>query len=505
MFNQVHFKIPKKNVFNLSHEKKLTCKMGRLVPIMCEEVIPGDTWQMNSEILMRLAPMLAPVMHRVDVHVHNFFVPNRLIWNEWEDFITGGEDGTANPVMPYLKLDSGAIAGSLADYLGCPTNTDWPTTANINALPFRAYHTIYNEYYRDQNLQDKTPVAKTSGEDPNTIYMINTAVRAWEKDYFTSALPWTQRGGQVEIPLLGSAPVVLADNTDWASLKNTNRTQATDSALRTEQGNLRGAGDFPLVIDPNGSLEADLTDVTSATIAELRNAVKLQEWLEKNARGGSRYIEQIKQHFGVTSSDARLQRPEYLGGGKTPIVMSEVLQTSSTDSTSPQANMSGHGVSAGSSMRWRRSFEEHGYIISIMSVLPKTAYMQGFRRHFLKDDKFQYFWPEFAHIGEQEVMKSELYHDYTTAPNKEAFGYQSRYSEYKFIPSSVHGDFKESLLYWHMGRKFSSMPNLNSQFITSDATERIFAVEDNSDKCYVQIYNDVKAIRPIPRFSNPSL
>lgn len=509
MFNQVQFRKPKRNVFNLSHERKFSMKMGELTPIFCEEVIPGDSFKINSEVLLRMAPMLAPVMHRVNVFTHYFFVPNRIIWNDWEDFITGGEDGTSNPVLPYVNTGGTQFkSGTLPDYLGCPTADSASVYTSINALPFRAYQAIYNEYYRDQNVQDSVEFSKESGQE-SSANLFPIRKRCWEKDYFTSALPWTQRGGAVELPLLGDSQVNLVLPSSNQRIVDGNGDPVTSvNALQTNAvtGTLTGdkSVGLPAYLDPNGTLEADLSNVTGATISELRNAVKLQEWLEKNARGGSRYIEQILQHFGVRSSDSRLQRPEYLGGSKNPVVISEVLQTSES-STSPQANMAGHGVSAGNSPSFSRSFEEHGYIIGIISVLPKTCYQQGFRRHLLKDDKFQYFWPEFAHIGEQEVMNSELYHDYTAGVDKTAFGYQSRYSEYKYIPSSVHGDFKDSLNYWHMGRIFDSKPNLNASFVQSNPTQRIFAVTDDSAKLYAQVYNDVKAIRPIPRFSNPQL
>lgn len=511
MFNQVQFRKPPKNVFNLSHERKFSMKMGQLVPILCEEIIPGDSFKINAEVLMRMAPMLAPVMHRVNVFTHFFFVPNRLVWNEWESFITGGEDGLASPVIPYLDLVTSLPAGSLGDFLGCATPSGETVPARVNALPFRAYQMIYNEYYRDQNLEDKIDFGHDSGE-AGGVELAPLRTRAWEKDYFTSALPWTQRGGEVQIPLLGDAPVIMNDVSNATGVytkSGANPSEGTTLVTKSDGGGpeqhvSNSAESEYFKFDPNGTLEADLSAVTNTTITELRNAVKLQEWLEKNARGGSRYIEQLKQHFGVTSSDARLQRPEYLGGSKNPVIISEVLQTSES-ATSPQANMAGHGVSAGNSPSFNRSFEEHGYIIGIVSVLPKTTYQQGFRRHLLKNDKFQYYWPEFAHIGEQEVMKSELYHDFSTAVDKDAFGYQSRYSEYKFIPSSVHGDFKNTLNYWHMGRIFDSLPNLNADFIHSDPTNRIFAVIDESDKLYVQVYNNIKAIRPISRFSNPQL
>lgn len=513
IFNQVQITKPKRNVFNLSHDKKLSMSMGDLVPILCQEVLPGDSFQVNTESLIRLAPLISPMMHRVNVSTHFFFVPNRLVWNDWETFITGGQSGTLTPVHPTIETKLFLQTGSLADYFGIPV-LDPPILGThkaikISALPFRAYQLIYNEYFRDQTLQDEVLFSLDSGNTNDEQTLLTLRKRCWEKDYYTSSLPFAQRGAEVRLPLTGNAPIISTEGNAWNIVRNPDGSLATDTQYLKGAANTgylqEDGGQFPLRIDPNGTLEADLQNVTAATIVELRRASRLQEWLEKNARAGYRYIEQIFSHFGVKSSDARLQRPEYLGGGKTPILISEVLQTSSTDSTSPQANMSGHGVSAGNTHQFKRNFEEHGFIIGIMSVLPKTTYQQGIPRQYVKFDKFDYFWPEFANIGEQPVFNSEVYHDYSSEFDYEEFGYQSRYCEYKYTPSSVHGDFRNTLLFWHMGRKFDSKPMLNSSFVEANPTERVFAVEDNSHKLYVQLHHNIKAIRPLPYFSNPSL
>ena len=521
LFQQIVGNKPRRNAFDLSHERKFSMNMGDLVPILCEDVLPGDTFQLNTEIMIRLAPMLAPIMHRVNVFTHFFFVPNRLIWDEWEEFITGGTDGEDQPLMPYMvcQTESQCLApGTLADYLGHATIPQVPEGpgARLNALPFRAYLMIYNEYYRDQNLIEEIPNPINSGLT-SVLQLSVLRKRAWEKDYFTSALPWTQRGGSVSLPMSGNAPVVLA-NTDNVQVMRTgslsesatgnvsvdNTNPDLQAALHTTSGSI--------YMDPAGTLEADLANVNATTIEELRRATKLQQWLERNARGGARYIEQILAHFGVRSSDARLQRPEYLGGGKSPVVISEVLQQSGmstvggeTINQTPQGEMTGHGIAVGKSHRFKKFFEEHGQIIGIMSVLPKTAYMQGTRKHLKKEDKFDYFFPEFAQLGEQAVSNKEIYEDYI-APES-TFGYQSRYAEYKYIPSSVHGEFREdSLMYWHMARDFDAEPVLNGEFVEADPTNRIFSVLDaDVAKLYVQVYHNLKAIRPIPTFNNPSL
>lgn len=527
LFTQIIGNKPKKNAFDLSHERKFSMNMGELVPILCEDVIPGDTWRLNTEVLIRFAPMLAPVMHRINVYTHFFFVPNRLIWDEWELFITGGRTGDEpQPEFPHLIVNDGYGAkvghGSLADYLGTATTDGAPSgSAQISALPFRAYQLIYNEYYRDQNLEEPNEFFKGSGAvDWFDDDIGDMQQRAWEKDYFTSALPWTQRGGDVHLPINGHAPVFLKDelgqeqivvqqNLDPAPVQ-------VQLAARANEGTLvsNSSPGSEYLLDPAGTMEADLSEATGTTIEELRKATKLQQWLERNARGGARYIEQILSHFGVQSSDARLQRPEYLGGGKTPVSISEVLQTSATNSDvqnadTPLGEMGGHALASGNSHRFKKFFEEHGYIIGIISVLPKTAYMQGTRKHFLKNDKFDFYFPEFAQLGEQPVEIRELYDDFGTNVPK-TFGYQSRYAEYKYIPSTTHGDFKkDGLMHWHMAIDYDDEPVLNNDFVKSDPTTRIFAVteEEPSDeqKLWVQVYNNIKALRPIPKFNNPSL
>jgi hypothetical protein len=513
IFSEVQFKKGKKTLFPMMHDRKFSMNMGELVPILCEEVIPGDTWRCKSEAIVRMAPMLAPIMHRLNIQTHFFFVPNRLVWDDWEDFITGGPTGTSNPVSPYIDF-SGAYGewmknGSLLDYLGGATRDIAPTvSARISALPFRAYSLIYNEYYRDQDLETEIVISKDSGNASANTDVLELRNRAWEKDLFTSARPFTQKGAEVQVPLIGDAPILFdrtAGTGRWVH-DNTGDQLATGAATMVDNlgDTMIQSGGERGEYDPNGTLEADLSSATSTTIADLRNAARLQEHLEKNMRGGSRYIEQMLVHFNVVSDDARLQRPEYLGGGKVPMMISEVLQTSET-ATTAQGNLSGHGVSAGSSPYWKKFFKEHGYIIGIMSVMPKTSYYQGFRRYLLKDDKYDYFFRDFEHIGEQGIYPAELYHDYDDTVNKGTFGYNMRYYEYKYIPSSVHGDFKNSLEYWHLGRKFASSPTLNKNFVLADPDDRIFAVQDGSDKLYCQVYNDVSAIRSMSRFSNPQL
>lgn len=514
LFQQVQFSKPKKNLFDLSHEKKLTMNMGDLVPILLNEVVPGDKFRVNTESLIRLAPMVAPVMHRCNAYIHYFFVPNRLLFDGWETFITGGEDGKQTAAMPNILLTESQgtqlSKGNLSDYLGVPTYdlTSWGTNVRVSALPFRAYQLIYNEYYRDQNLIPKVEVNKTSGEVGSTerTSLLTLRKRCWEKDYFTSALPWSQRGDEVLLP-----------NTTEVSYKPVSDVRAEFGGTPTDDTAFSsdGTGKFHVSANWDGTASGTPGRIeniegleTQITINDLRRSARLQEFLEKTARGGSRLTEVIRAFFGVTSSDARLQRPEFLGGGKTPITISEVLATFGSETTGtsgPLGTMGGHGIAMGNTNKFTRFFEEHGWVIGIMSVLPRTAYQNGLPKHFMKFDKFDLYWPTFAQLGEQEVMNYELFWDYRV-DNSGTFGYQSRYAEYKYAPSTVHGDFRDDLDFWHMGRKFDTPPALNASFVTADPRQDIFAVTDpDVHKLYVQLYNDVKALRPMPYFNNPIL
>lgn len=528
IFNKILIRKPKKSVFNLSHEVKLTMNMGTLVPFMCEEVLPGDTWQVDTEMFIRFSPLVAPIMHRVNVKSYFLFCPNRLIWEDWRDFITGGEDGTFTAVPPFIRIQASTFPindswknslisnGSLMDYFGMPTkekNATLGTSYNVSALPFRAYNLIWNEYFRNQNLQNARVISLNSGEQTNPEGLMELLHKNWELDYFTSALPFAQRGPVVPIPLDGDLSVQFKPG-PMAQAKNVNGQTGTN--LADGRVNLEGSvnkglyddGGTPMTIDNSSNLHVPInSNSLSSNINDLRTAYRLQRWLENNARAGSRYIEQILSHFGVRSSDARLQRPEFLGGGQSPVIISEVLQNSQTSSTSPQGNMAGHGVSVGNTHKFRKYFEEHGFIIGLMCVIPRTSYQDGFRKQFIREDKFDYYFPEFANLGEQAIEKRELYFNPSSnsAPDTSLFGYQQRYSEYRYIPSSVHGDFKGNLSYWHLGRKFSETPSLNSSFVTCNPRTNIFAVTDNSvDHLWVQLYNNVTAKRAMPKFVIPN-
>lgn len=515
LFNSIQVKRPKKSKFDLTHERKFSLEMGKLVPIMCTSVVPGDRFRVNTESLVRFAPLLAPMMHRVNVTTHWFYVPNRILWNEWEDFITGGVDGDLAPVPPRTEITEASksyfVTGSLADYLGIPV-TDGQTVAapgvSLNSLPFRAYAQIYNDYFVDQNVGTKIDFPKTSGPLDDISLIGNLKTRAWEKDYFTSALPWAQRGPEVLMPFEGQ--VQYRDNALFFDPLSTTEPSGQYTAQPT--GAADGKSHVTASANAGAALGIDNIESvsgTGTTITDLRRAARLQEWYEKNATGGARYIEQILAHFGEWVPDARLQRAEFLGGSTQPVSVSEVLsnfQFSGDAEGLPQGNMAGHAISVGGRNGFSRKFQEHGWVIGIMSVLPRTAYQNGLPKDFSRFDKFDYLWPEFAQIGEQEIKNAELYVDWTNPTNNDGtFGYNSRYSEYKYIPSTVHGQFKSSLSYWHMGRIFSSAPVLNESFVTADPTKRIFAVETEPQHLYVQVLNKVDAVRPLPYFGTPRL
>ena len=523
IFSEIQNEKLDSNQFNLTHDKKLTTQFGRLTPCFLMDCVPGDQINVKTNLMIRMAPLTAPVMHRVRAYVHFFFVPNRLVWDQWENFITAGEDGTAAPSWPYIELNLNASTNpksGLLDYLGVPARSEVENNwiREVSAIPAAAYNLIYNEFYRDQNLQDRIPDQLSSGENTHAHYR-DTQQRAWQHDYFTSALPFVQKGPGAMIPFAidDQADIVLKEEPgrqiifDQGNGLPTISVSPQNLEARGSSGdNALNTGTRDVVLDVSDSHEVDLADsISVASIVDLRRAFKLQEFLEKQARGGSRHVEFLQVHFNVRSDDARLQRPEFLGGSSTPVKISEVLQTSeSNDSVTPQGNVAGYGMGIGTAKPNKTyNVKEFGYMMGILSIMPEGSYQQGIPRHLLRSDRFDYYFPSFAHIGEQAIWNDEVKVDGTKTQGRETWGYIPRYSEYKFIPNTVHGDFRNTLDFWHLGRKFNDLPALNDDFITMKPEEvnRIFAVQDESDNLWCQVLNETKARRKMPVFGNPKL
>ena len=526
IFSHVKIRKNKRRNFNLGHEVKFTTDFGKLIPIYWNYFEPTSVFQMRTEIMCRVAPMLAPLMHRVNVHVAGFKVPLRLVMNEFEDMITGGPDGTLEPPYPKITVSSPQVSliqsGSLADYIGVPFNGLGDYTFDLPA--FTAYQLIWNEYFRDPNLQDEINLdnVKTSGihnaNVPSHAEVLKLRNVCWEKDYFTSALPFAQRGEPVKIPGSVDMSYLPYDATDPdhgpTTIKGFPANPATGERVTigynsdADQYFLQG-GQNALMVDNSGQLRGSI----NATINDLRLAQRVQRWLERNAVGGARYVEQILAHFpGARNLDARLQRPEYLGGGRVPLVVSEVLQTSEATEQSAQGTMAGRGVANGIGSAFKTKMDEHCIVMVLLWIRPKSAYQQGLPRKLQINNKFDFPWPEFGNLGEQEVLNSEIYYNPSLPEsNDETFGYQSRYAQYKYEPNRVHGAFKDTLNFWHLGRIFGSTPVLNGNFVSLNDSNlyRIFAVENDGvlgqdlNHFWFQIYNNIKVNRPLPYYGTP--
>lgn len=474
---------------NLSHYRVSSFDMGELIPCNLLEVLPGDTIQMGTSVMLRAAPLLSPVMHPVTVRLHHWFVPHRLIWTDWENFITGGPDGANASVFPTRSL--APAVGELGDYLGLPTGA----TNTVSMLPFRAYALIWNEWYRDQDLQTPLAISRASGADATTNILLQNC--DWEKDYFTSSRPWQQKGPAITIPLVGTAPVV-SGGTGYPTLNAPSgvvqlSSQAATSALHLNVSQPSLAA--PLTWSDPG-LQVNLTGVSAIQVTALRQALSMQRFEEARAKFGSRYVEYLR-YLGVRSSDARLQRPEYLGGGRQTIQFSEVLQTA--EGTNPVGTLRGHGVSGMRTNRFRRYFEEHGYIMSLISVRPKTVYVNGLPRTWNRRIKEDFWQKELQHIGQQPVLNKEVYGSHSSRDG--IFGYQDRYDEYRRQESNVAGEFKTTLNFWHMGRIFAADPALNASFVSAVPTERTFAVP-SADVIYAMTRHSIQARRLVSREGN---
>lgn len=525
--NSVQLRAPNRNVFDMSYDHKTTLNMGELIPIHWQEVLPSDNYKMSSEQMLRMMPMVAPVMHKVDVSVHHFFVPYRILFDKFDDFLGGmSNPGGIFPALPTIASSEGPITierGSLGDYMGLPLGT---ITDPLQALPLAAYQMIWWEYYRDQNLvQQELGMdfenwiqLQEGQQDPTTTgRLLSLHRRAWEKDYFTAQLPFAQKGDSVGIPISGIIPVEYDPTGVGIKLGNWERQDLPGTPITNQtsmQTNSLGVtyftpGNIVGNYNPQDTLYVDLANATGieTTINDFRTAYAMQRWFELAALGGTRLKELIYTHFAIVSPDARLDRPEYLGGSKTAMVISEVLQTSETSDESPLAGMAGHGISVGGGRDFNYFVKEHGIVISLMSVMPKPAYQQGIAKAWSRLDPLDFFWPTFQHLGEQEVKSKELYYySGDDELNNETFGYLPKYEEYRHNLPRVSGDFRTSLDFWHLGRIFEERPYLNSQFIECTPSKRIFAVEDEAEHSIVaHIYHKIRVSRPIAKFGTPGL
>ena len=491
-----------RSVFNRDHGLKTTFDAGMLIPIFYDEALPGDTFQMDANGFGRLATPINPFMDNLYIETFFFAVPYRLVWDNWEKFC--GEQTNPGDSTDYLvpTTTTTATNSTLYDYFGVPTDV----ALTFNNLCGRAYNLIYNDWFRDENLQNSVTVDK--GDGPDTASNYTLLKRGKRHDYFTSALPWPQKGDAVTLPLGTSAPIVQD-----GAINNQNITLlAQDPPGTYTVGGLNTAGSNGYITSTVPSnpapLYADLSDATAATINQLREAFQIQRLYEKDARGGTRYTEVIQSHFGVTSPDARLQRPEYLGGGKDRINVNPIAQTSSTDTTTPQGNLSGYATTGFMGHKFSKSFTEHSVIIGLANVFADLTYQQGLPRHFSRQTKFDFYWPALAHLGEQSILNKEIYAQGTTADNS-VFGYQERYAEYRYKPSFVTGqmrsNFAQSLDTWHLAQDFGSLPALNASFIEENPpVDRVTAVA-NYPNMILDMYFKLKCARPMPTYGVPGL
>lgn len=543
LFSQIPRAQISRSVFDRSHGWKSTFDSGYLVPFLVDEVLPGDSYKVKFNFLARLSTPVVPTMDNLFVDTFYFFVPYRLLWKHWEQF--NGQQDYPGASTDYLVPQTSAPAeggfpvGSLEDYFGLPTGV---TGIKANELAARAYALIWNEWFRDENLQNPinlssyAEISSASGlddvglGDAGFVGSHKLLRRGKRHDYFTSALPWPQKGPGVELPLNGNAYIVrdgdkafaLGDAANTYSVGFSYNGERGQLSKRLDSGDVAGTNKFaqgtgsdftaPL-LGYAGGLVADLSSVTAATINSLRQAFQLQKLYERDARGGTRYTEILRSHFGVVSPDSRLQRPEYLGGSESPVIINPVVQNSATGSTgaeTPQGNLAAYGIASSTSAKhgFTKSFVEHGIIIGLLNVRADLTYQQGIPRMFSRRTRFDFYWPVLAHLGEQAILNKEIYAQ-GTAADDDVFGYQERYAEYRYFPSMITGKLRstdpQSLDVWHLSQKFDSLPTLSAQFIQDNPpVSRILAVQ-NEPQFIIDSYIEMKCARPMPVYGVPGL
>lgn len=546
--------------FDRSHVYKTTFNSGKLIPVFVDEVLPGDTTRMSVNYFARLATPIKPIMDNIYLDWFFFFVPNRLVWEHWQNFCFEQEDpdDSTDYVIPTTMANdnkNNTYVGSLWDYFGLPINTS-STIAGINALPFRAVYLIWNEWFRDENLQKSVKIQKGDtneildssrvSDQPSWLFKSGTGIfpgypcppRGKRHDYFTSALPWTQKGPGVSIGLAGTATLVDPSPVSGYFVQQSNNSLAAaqlqkdggvhdvftgNGSLTYQSGGystsiaghaINSSGTATVTAQPGSSwlsksAYADLDSSSIFTINSLRTAFQMQKFYERLARGGSRYTEVLRSFFGVVSPDARLQRPEFLGSFTKMVNVNPIAQTSATDNTSPQGNLSAYGVTASRFHGFTKSFVEHGYIIGFVCARADLTYQQGVNKMWLRSTVYDFYWPTFAHLGEQAIELREIYAQ-GTAADTTVFGYQERYAEYRYKPSQITGKFRSSVTggnldVWHLSQFFNNAPTLNEEFITENPPiKRIVAVQDEPE-FLLDIGFRYTTIRPMPMFGTPGL